>query len=181
MKCRADLYGRLTGSDQPRMPQAETAQREEAGGGHERFEENERSSGEDPDILIGILHQESPAPSLAPPMLDELLVEDFKSESHNEATADDHEDHVEEEVSVVEVSDTVASEHTVVFPLEDAEVAGRAVPGPGWGDGLTDGAVVPVFPAHPVAGDDDVSGAGVHQPADNTVYTTVAQTEAPLP
>ena len=81
----------------------------------------------------------------------------------------------EDEEPVVEVSDTVASEHTVVFPLEDAEVAGRAVPGPGWGDGLTDGAVVPVFPAHPVAGDDDVPGAGVHQPADNTVYTTVAQ------
>ena len=122
MKCRDDLYGRLTGSDQPRMPQAETAQREEAGGGHERFEEDERSPGEDPDVLIGILHQESPAPSLAPPMLAELLVEDFKSESHNEATADNHEDHVEEEVSVVEVSDTIVEPRTVVIHLENAGV-----------------------------------------------------------
>ena len=48
---------------------------------------------------------------------------------------------------VVEVSDTISSKHTVMFPLEDTLTTGRAVPGPGRGDGLTDSTVVPVFPA----------------------------------
>ena len=71
----------------------------------------------------------------------------------------------EYEVPVVEVADTVAGKHAVVFSLENTLAAGGAVPGPGGRDGLTDCAVVPVFSAHPVAGYHDVSCAGVHQPA----------------
>ena len=50
-------------------------------------------------------------------------MKDLKTESHNEAAADDHEEHVEEEVPVVVVSDTVVEPGTVVVHLEDAGVA----------------------------------------------------------
>ena len=50
-------------------------------------------------------------------------MKDLKTESHNEAAADDHEEHVQEEVPVVVVSDTVVEPGTVVVHLEDAGVA----------------------------------------------------------
>ena len=43
------------------------------------------------------------------------------------------------------MSHTIPGEHAVMFSLEDTLAAGSAVPGPGRGDGLTDGTVVPMF------------------------------------
>ena len=65
-------------------------------------------------------------------MANELLPEDLKAEDHEEAAAKDHEDHVEEEVSVVVVADTVVQPGTVVIHLKDATVANAAVVGPRW-------------------------------------------------
>ena len=56
-------------------------------------------------------------------------MEDLKAEGHDEAAADDHEDHVEEEMPVVVVSDTVVEPGTVVVHVEDASVAHTAVVG----------------------------------------------------
>ena len=70
----------------------------------------------------------------------------------------------EEEVPVVEVTHAVPGEHAVVLPLEDADVAGGAVPGSGGSHSFADCAVVPVLPPQPCTGDHDVPGAGVNQP-----------------
>ena len=48
---------------------------------------------------------------------------------------------------MVEVSDTISGKHAVMFSLEDTLTTGGAMPGPGWGDGLTDSTIVPMFPA----------------------------------
>ena len=105
------------------MPQTEAAQCQEAGRAHEGLEEDEGPSGEHSEVLAGILATECLGPRLPPPVFQELLVKDLKTESHNEAAADDHEEHVEEEVPVVVVSDTVVEPGTVVVHLEDAGVA----------------------------------------------------------
>ena len=56
-------------------------------------------------------------------MANELLPEDLKAEKHEEATAEDHEHHVEEEVSVVVMAHTVVEPGAVMVHLEDAGVA----------------------------------------------------------
>ena len=65
---------------------------------------------------------------------------------------------------MVEVTHAVPGEHAVVLPLEDADVAGGAVPGSGRSHSLADSAVVPVLPPQPRTGDHNVPGAGVNQP-----------------
>ena len=64
-----------------------------------------------------------------PPMILELFIKDLESECHDEGTADDHEDHVEEEMSVVVVSDTVVEPGTVMVHVENTSVANTAVMG----------------------------------------------------
>ena len=76
-----------------------------------------------------ILHGQSLSSLLSPPVFPELLIEDLKSKCHDEGTADDHEDHVEEEMSVVVVSDTVVEPGTVVVHVENTSVAHTAVVG----------------------------------------------------
>ena len=70
----------------------------------------------------------------------------------------------QQEVSMVEVAHTVACEHAVVFSLEDADATGGAVPCSGGSHRLTHCTVMPVLSPYLGAGDDNVSGAGVHQP-----------------
>ena len=50
-------------------------------------------------------------------MANKLFPEYFKAEHHEEAAAEDHEDHVEEEVSVVVVADAVVQPGAVVIHL----------------------------------------------------------------
>ena len=57
--------------------------------------------------------------AITPPLVIELLNEDFKTKHHDEAASDDHEDHVEEEVSVVVMTNTVVEPGTVVVHLEN--------------------------------------------------------------
>ena len=65
-------------------------------------------------------------------MADELFPEDFETQDHKETAAEDHEDHVEEEMSVVVVADTVVEPGTVVIHLQDTTVADAAVVGSWW-------------------------------------------------
>ena len=51
------------------------------------------------------------------PVANELFPEDLKAKDHEEAAAEDHEDHVEEEVAVVVVADTVVQPGAVVIHL----------------------------------------------------------------
>ena len=57
--------------------------------------------------------------AIPPPVVIELLKEDLESIDHDEATADDHEDHVEEEVSVIVVTNTIIEPGTVMVHLEN--------------------------------------------------------------
>ena len=64
---------------------------------------------------------------ITPPVVIELLKEDFKTKHHYEAAANDHEDHVEEEVSVIEVTNTIVEPGTVMVHPTDAPIAYPAV------------------------------------------------------
>ena len=70
---------------------------------------------------------------------------------------------------MVEVAHAVACKHAVVFSLEDADATGGAVPGPGGSHGLAHCTVMPVLSSYLGTGDDNVSGARVHQPVHDTV------------
>jgi len=65
-------------------------------------------------------------------MLDKFFIKNLKSKGHEEGTPDDHEGHVEEEVPVVVVPNTVIEPGTVVVHLEHAVVANTAVMSSGW-------------------------------------------------
>ena len=56
-------------------------------------------------------------------MLIEFLEENIETKSHNEAAADHHEDHVEKEVSVVVMSNTVIEPGAMMVHFEDARIA----------------------------------------------------------
>lgn len=57
----------------------------------------------------------------------DFLPEDLEAKYHDEEASQDGVDHVEEEVSVVEVAHAVVEPGTVVVHLEDAMIANRAV------------------------------------------------------
>ena len=116
------LDGGLPGGDQPRVPQAEAAEAEETRRAHEGFIHHERSPCEHSDVLAVVLHVEVHA-AVAPPVVVELFKEDFEAERHDEAAADNHEDHVEEEVSVVVMSNTVIEPGAMMVHFEDARIA----------------------------------------------------------
>ena len=113
------LDGGLPGGDQPRVPQAEAAEAEETRRAHEGFIEHERSPCEHADVLAVVLHVEVHA-AVAPPVVVELFKEDFEAECHDKATADNHEDHIEEEVPVVVVADTVVQPGAMMVHLQNA-------------------------------------------------------------
>ena len=113
------LDGGLPGGDQPRVPQAEAAEAEETRRAHEGFIHHERSPCEHPDVLAVVLHVEVHA-AVAPPVVVELFKEDFEAERHDEAAADNHEDHVEEEVPVVVVANAVVQPGAMMVHLQNA-------------------------------------------------------------
>ena len=113
------LDGGLPGGDQPRVPQAEAAEAEETRRAHEGFIHHERSPCEHSDVLAVVLHVEVHA-AVAPPVVVELFKEDFEAERHDEAAADNHEDHVEEEVPVVVVANAVVQPGAMMVHLQNA-------------------------------------------------------------
>ena len=108
--------------DEPGVPETKSTQGQETAGAEDGLEEYERFSSEDSNILSWILHSQPLLSLLSPPVSLELFIEDLKPEDHDEGAAGDHEDHVEEEMSVVVVSDTVIEPRTVVVHVEDAGI-----------------------------------------------------------
>ena len=114
------------------MPSTESSQGEETARTDEGLVEYQGFPAEHSYVLSRILPTK-PFPSLLPPpVILELFIKDLESKCHDEGTADDHEDHVEEEVPVVVVADTVVEPRTVVVHLQDATVTDAAMVGSGW-------------------------------------------------
>ena len=112
------------------MPSTESSQGEETARTDEGLVEYQGFPAEHSYVLSRILPTK-PFPSLlSPPVILELFIKDLESKCHDEGTAYDHEDHVEEEVPVVVVPHTVVEPGTVVVHVEDASVAHTAVVGP---------------------------------------------------
>ena len=97
----------LASVDQPGVPSTESSQGEEATRTDEGLVEYQRLPGEHSNVLSRIFPTHSFSSLLPPPVLMELFIEDLESKRHDEGAAHDHEDHVEEEMPVVVVSDTV--------------------------------------------------------------------------
>ena len=57
--------------------------------------------------------------AISPPLVIELFKKYFKAKHHDEAAANDHEDHVEEEVSVIVMTNTIVKPGTVVVHLQN--------------------------------------------------------------
>ena len=76
---------------------------------------------------------------------------------------------------VVPVTHAVSHEHAVVLPLEHADAADRAVPGPGRLHGLAAGAELPLLADD--GGQDDVARARVGQPQPDKVAHNVEEEE----
>ena len=125
------LYGGLASMDESGVPQTQAPETEEAGCTHEGFVEHQRPPCEDTDVLTMVFDVKMSCP-ITPPVVIELFKEDFKTKHHYEAAANDHEDHVEEEVSVVEVTNTIVEPGTVMVHLENAGPADTAVMCPRW-------------------------------------------------
>ena len=100
------------------MPQAETSETDETSAAHECFIEDQRSPGEHSDVLSVIFEIQIDV-SISPPIVVEFFKEDLETIDHDEAASNHHEDHVEEEVSVVVVAHTVIEPRTMVIHLED--------------------------------------------------------------
>ena len=111
------------------MPGTESSQGEETTRTDEGLVEYQGFPAEHSNVLSRILPTK-PFPSLLPPpVILELFIKDLESKCHDEGTAYDHEDHVEEEMPVVVVSDTVVEPGAVVVHVEDTSVAHTAVVG----------------------------------------------------
>ena len=61
--------------------------------------------------------------AVSPPIVVEFFKEDLETIDHDEAATDNHEDHVEEEVSVVVMSNTVIEPGAMMVHFEDARIA----------------------------------------------------------
>ena len=101
------------------MPQTEATEAYETGAAHEGFIEDQRSSGEHSNVLSVIFEIKIDA-AVSPPIVVEFFKEDLETIDHDEAAPNNHEDHIEEKVSVIVVTHTVIEPRAVMIHLEDA-------------------------------------------------------------